>query len=115
MATITPTKLVVNVASGTLVTDLSTLAGSTEHEIAVGKEKKLGIYAKNTATQRDITFLYSDFGVNAGQGSETFVLNQNIPNMISLEGSRFVNDENTIEFTVEAGMTGEIAVFELPD
>ncbi len=115
MATITPTKLAVNVASGTLVTDLSTLAGATEHEITVGKEKNLGIYVSNTAAQKDIVFKASDFGVAAGIGDLTMVVNQNIPNMVSLEGSRFVNDENTIEFTVEAGATGSIAIFELPD
>ena len=116
MASLTPVSLSMGVGAGTFTTDMSTLAGSTEHEITgIGKEGKLAIFAKNTATQRAITFLASDFGVAAGKGNTTFTLPQNIPMAIQLEGCQHVNDDGTIEFTVAAGMTGEISIFELPD
>ena len=116
MASITPVVLSMGVGAGTFTTDMSTLAGSTEHEITgITKEKNLVVWAKNTATQRAITFLASDFAVAAGKGNTTFTLPQNIPMAIQLEGCQHVNSDGTIEFTVAAGMTGELCVFELPD
>lgn len=116
MASITPVVLSMGVGAGTFVTDMSTLAGTTEHEITgITQEKRLVIHAKNTASQRAITFLASDFGVAAGKGNVTFTLPQNIPMAIQLEGAQCVNKDGTIEFTVAAGMTGELSVFELPE
>ena len=116
MATISVTKLSSNVGAGTFTTDMSTLAGSTEHEITgIDKEKKLVVYAKNTSAQKDITFLASDTFCNAGIGNTTFTLPQNIPMAIQLEGAQHVNSDGSIEFTVAASMTGELSVFELPD
>jgi len=116
MSTISVTKLTSNVGAGTFTSDMSALAGATEHEITgIGREKNLVVWAKNTATQRDITFKASDFGYALGQGDSTFTLPQNIPFAINLEGARHVNSDGSIEFTVAAGMTGELSVFELPD
>ncbi len=116
MSTITPVKLSTNVGIGTFSNDMSTLAGATEHEIdGIDKNKKLVIYGKNTSTQRAIIFLASDFAVAKGIGDTTFTLPQNIPFAIQLEGAQHINSDGTIEFTVAAGMTGELSIFELPD
>ena len=116
MATIANQKMVINVGLGTFTTDMSTLAGATEHEITgIGKSKKLLFFADNTATQRAITIKASDFGHASGQGDVTFTLNQNIPAAIVVEGARCVNGDGSIEFTVAAGMTGDLSIFELPD
>jgi len=115
MASISPVDLTINIGAGTFTADLSTLAGSTEHEItSINQEKKLVIYAKNTSAQKAITFLASDTFCNKGQGDTTFTLPQNIPMAIQLEGAKHINSDGTIEFTVAASMTGELSVFELP-
>jgi len=116
MATITVVKMSEGVGVGSFTTDMSTLAGSTEHEITgVDKEKNLVVYAKNTSAQKNITFKASDTFCNKGIGDTTFTLPQNIPMAIHLEGAQHVNSDGSIEFTVAASMTGELSVFELPD
>jgi hypothetical protein len=116
MATITAVKLSPNVGAGTFTTDMSTLAGATEHEVTgINKSKKICFYGDNTSgAQRAITIKASDFGANAGIGDITFNLPNNIPSAIAVEGSRIVNKDGSIEFTVATGMTGDLSVFELP-
>lgn len=116
MATITPVKLSANVGAGTFTTDMSTLAGVTEHVISgFDKAKKICLYADNTSSQKAITVNASDFGVNRGQGAVTFTLPQNIPMSIALEGARVLQSDGTIVFTVASSMTGDLSVFELPN
>lgn len=115
MASISPVDMTINTGVGTFTTDLSTLAGSTEHEItSISREKKLVIHAKNTAAQKAITFLASDTFANRGVGNTTLTCPQNIPMAIQLEGARHINSDGTIEFTVATGMTGDLSIFELP-
>jgi hypothetical protein len=116
MASITVTKLTANVGAGTFTTDMSTLAGATEHEVTgINKSKNVVFYGDNTsAAQRAITIKAGDFAANRGVGDITFNLPSNIPSAIAVEGSRIVNKDGSIEFTVATGMTGDLSVFELP-
>ena len=117
MATITAKKLTIDTAHADFTTDLSTLAGATEHEITgIDKEKKLIVVAVNTdETARALVFKASDKFCARGKGDLTISLAQDTANAVVLEGARFVNEDGSIEFTVATGATGSLYVVELPD
>lgn len=120
MAELAVSKIVsYNVGIGTgVIKDIATYAlGATENEITgVGRLSNLGITARNTAADTKVlTFKASDEFGNAGQGDLAINLLQNVENHVQLEAQRFLNQDGSIEFTLEANATGTMSCVELLD
>lgn len=115
MATISASKMSVNVGIGTIAEDLSNFT-SGEHDIDnVSKASKLIIIGRNSdADTKVLTIKASNQYVNRGQGDLEIDMIQNNPVQVNIEPARFLNSDGTIEFEVETGATGEITVIQIP-
>ena len=117
MSTLDVVELTMSAGVGTFVNDLSTYAdGTTEHTIEdITDTGKLLLLAKNTnASSATLTIKAGDFYPNKGVGDLEVNLMQNDVVGVPLEGTRFLNEDGTIEFTVSSGATGDISAIQTP-
>lgn len=103
--------------AGTAITEVS-LATCTTSGAAIAahtKDEKLAIYVENTAaTSATITVKASDFGIALGQGDLAITAAQNTPQLIVLEGQRFLQSDGTINIDCSTAATGVIGAIQLP-
>lgn len=117
MGTMAVTKMEMSAGVGTFVNDLSGYAdGTTQHTITgIDNTGKLLIIAKNTAaSSATLTIKGGDFFPNKDVGDLAVNLMQNDVVGVPVEGTRFLNEDGTIEFTVSSGATGDISAIQTP-